>query len=228
MCCMYYVIYATRNIEYHSLTFDTACSFANNDDNADVISQLVTRKNSLRVTCTSNNDANICRACQRNGKAGYGFGGVRARVCVWRHWALTGDFIESYKNKIITEKNNQLRPLRQRIEWCMCSVLVYKCLHDRRSTNRPRRNVQVAPVSIHLHLSTEVISSVQHMAIWQYLAPVAYKEIPRCFALSLFLVPLCGTHCPAADGASLTLTHAVLCALEDYPILQTASMTVRL
>ena len=133
------------------------------------------------------------------------------RACVWRHWALTGDFIESYKNKIITEKNNQLRPLRQRIEWCICSVLVYKCLHDRRSTNRSRRNVQVAPVSIHLHLSTEVISSLQHMAIWQYLAPVAYKEIPRCFALSLFLVPLCGTHCPAADGASLTLTQ--LCAL---------------
>jgi len=69
-------------------------------------------------------------------------------------------------DRITADLRDQLHllPVHQRIEYNVC-VLVYKCLHD------------AAPIYLAecahqcLHLSIEVISAVQHMAIWQYLAP---------------------------------------------------------
>jgi len=43
-----------------------------------------------------------------------------------------------------------------------------------------------------LHLSTQVISALQHMAIWQYLLQ---NKRDMDNDVLLFLVPLCATHC---------------------------------
>ena len=88
-------------------------------------------------------------------------------------------------DRITADLRDQLHwlPVHQRIEYNVC-VLVYKCLHD------------AAPIYLAecahqcLHLSIEVISAVQHMAIWQYLAPEQ-----RDIWTTVFLVLLCGTQC---------------------------------